>query len=384
MKYSRIPYIDGLKGIAITGVVLLHYTGGFGLTDENFQADRILSIINSSPVRIFYNGWFWLYLFLVISALIIADTYFSSGKPFHVIACVIKRYLRLLTLVLFTTVLSYILYKCSLIKVEELKLSVNSLLTYGNGTTPTLLKVLFAAGVRTFINGNNPYNQTLWFLKLELFGSTATYIFLNLFGKHTIRYFLYVVLFIPSIITGYSPFLLGVIISDIFHHKLPRSLVHGKLFMFIFLLGLFFGSYPQYSILISQKNTFYGEMAFGGQDHNIQVAQFYYIIASFFIVISVRLHTGLRNKLSCGWLTSLGKMSYSVCAIHYVIAYSFSAILFLFLSSFLSYTFAFLLTLLISFPIIISGSYLLHRHIELPGIKFSERVYVQLKKVCLP
>jgi peptidoglycan/LPS O-acetylase OafA/YrhL len=94
---NRIDYIDGLRGVAILGVVLFH------------AYDRWTSVVpygsRYSDFVIFKNGWLGVYLFFVISGFVITMT-LSRTKTF--VGFIVKRWKRLFPAMLFCSVVIYL------------------------------------------------------------------------------------------------------------------------------------------------------------------------------------------------------------------------------------------------------------------------------------
>jgi peptidoglycan/LPS O-acetylase OafA/YrhL len=369
---NRLPYLDGLKGLAIIAVVFLHYADGFYPSLEDPSTNSLHQFIAESPVRLIYNGFFSVFIFFLISSYIIGYQYFHDKKSFPLIPSIFKRYLRLVFVVLVTSTIAYLLLKFSLFRHLVLTPITHGYFQYYYTFPADFLSMLYSSFVSTFIFGANPYNIPLWFLTQEFIGSSIVFCVLYFFGKTQWRYLVYLLLLYPAWKYYYMMFLLGVVISDlqVRYEKHFNRLKNSPVLIVLLLIAIVLGSYPLAEHITSSQGNLFSMMTLGND--YILSANIYWGIAAICILICTLYFEPLQQILSTRPFTFIGKLSFTICAVHFILACSFSSALFLFLLPFASYHIAALLMFLISMPLIIVLSLLIHQYIEIPSIQFSQ------------
>ena len=112
---SRMLFLDGIRGIMAINVVLNHFIIVF-FPDMIFW-DNGANSLNSTPLQAFYNGSIAVTFFFTLSAfltsyLILQKRTFSIKD---LITRIIKRYLRLIPIVLLAVLCTYLLMRLDLL-----------------------------------------------------------------------------------------------------------------------------------------------------------------------------------------------------------------------------------------------------------------------------
>jgi peptidoglycan/LPS O-acetylase OafA/YrhL len=92
----------------------------------------------------------------------------------------------------------------------------------------------------------------------------------------------------------------------------------------------------------------------------------------------------LQNIFSSQLLIFLGKISYSLYLIHFLVISSFTCALFLFLYQVFPYVVAILISCIVSVLLLIPLSYLFYRYIDIAGVQLSKIFYNQLVNLARP
>ncbi|MFJ7729607.1 acyltransferase family protein, partial [Neobacillus sp. NPDC097160] len=238
---EKLNYLDGLRGLAAFIVVIHHYTNGFYPAYGGNE-------IAKSPISILYDGNFSVCVFFVLSGFVLSGKYFKTKNPEVLIASATKRYFRLLFPVMFSIFLAYVFLRMNLFsyKDEVAGITGSGWLASFYNFDANFVEMLKQGLYKVFLFGEASYNTNLWTIYLEFFGSFLTFAFLALFGKLKKRYFVYIILFYVFYQDYYLAFLLGVILSDIYHsEEAKKLLIKNKVLLFlIFIVSIYFGSYP--------------------------------------------------------------------------------------------------------------------------------------------
>lgn len=131
------------------------------------------------------------------------------------------------------------------------------------------------------------------------------------------------------------------------------------------------GSYPH---VIDVNNTI---CEFMKLNFSMKYSVFYHIWGAFFVMIAVLASQKLKKIFSWEPLVYIGKISFSVYIIHFIVLCSFSCYLFLKLIVYLRYYQAVFFTSILSMMIIMILSHFMHKYIDTKGIKLSKNIYLK-------
>jgi peptidoglycan/LPS O-acetylase OafA/YrhL len=120
-------------------------------------------------------------LFFVLSGFVLPLGFFRSGRTEVVVRATVKRWLRLVCLVLLAVLLSWLLFRCGLYRHREAAQLSNSawLGTFGGshpaGFTPSLRDALMEGLLFAFVREPDMYDPVLWTMHHEFIGSFVTF-----------------------------------------------------------------------------------------------------------------------------------------------------------------------------------------------------------------
>lgn len=370
MMNKKLVYLDGLRGLAALIVVFHHYILGF-------YPIYGVNKVSTSPISILYDGNFSVCVFFILSGFVLSSKFIKTKEYNVLIAGATKRYFRLLPPVFLSIFLGYLALRFSLFSNTEVaRLTGSSWLAQFYTFPPNKVEMLQQGLYRVFLNGESSYNTNLWTINIEFLGSMLTFSFLALFGKMKNRYIIYSVIFVTFYTTYYLAFFLGIFLSDLYYTKSTKILFMKNKFilLLIFLFGIYFGSFPYgpptdktiYSIL---------DFTFLKAEH----FEFYHIIGAFILIYVLLSSKLLQRVFSHKIMQFMGKISFSLYALHLFVLCSFSTFLFKVLYTHLSFKISFILMFLCSLVILLPLSYLSYKYADLPGVKLGNQVYLLLK-----
>ncbi len=374
---KKIDYLESLRGLAAFVVVIAHFVVAFypalywARPDQVHTEHGVELAISGTPLNLLYNGDFSVAIFFVLSGFVLSYKFHRDrSAPTPLIPLAVKRYVRLLVPVLFSITLAFVLLKLSLMfnhRVSVLSKSSDWLGTYWQ-FAPEPLGVLRESFFGVFFGRTSLYNSVLWTMTYEFYGSLIVYGFVALFRNQPRRPIAYVLLLIALHRTYYAAFLLGVLLSDWYCQEgnFLKSIRNRWIFAGMLLLGLFAGSYPTARTV---DGTVYSFL------QTIARPRSFHIIGAFLVMTAV-LHLGsLQRVLSKKLFVFLGKVSFSLYIVHFLIIGSLSSWLMLTLASRFSYHAAFAMTFAVSLPVIMAVSYVTYRLVDTGGIRLSQAVF---------
>jgi peptidoglycan/LPS O-acetylase OafA/YrhL len=383
----RIEYLDGLRGLAAMIVCFGHFIGAFApdLTSGDpaalfFQKYPAINFFVFSPCNILYNASLAVFIFFVLSGYVLSYPYFLGGDKKIILPGMYKRYFRLTIPVFFSCIIAYFCMTLNLFFHHKASvLAQSDFLASKYNFAPDLYNMVKFSLFDVYFNYNGKvsYNHPLWIMPIELFGSFFCLFLLLLFGSSRIRYGIYFLLLLLSPYNGWlfflSPFVLGMMLCDITTRgDKKRMLLNNKIVLLIlFATGIFLASFK------SDKIFFY--KALGNNlitDLYGSLSTFFYLNASAFLIICAISHSQfLKTFFSHRILLFLGRISFMIYLLHFIVLCSLSSFLYYILSSLgASQLICFTVTSAISIPVIILLSYVCHRFVETRSIHLSNKI----------
>ena len=386
-KVYRIEYLDGLRGLAAMIVCFGHFIGAFAPELKSadpaalfFRENPAIKFFVFSPCNILYNASLAVFIFFVLSGYVLSYPYFLSGDKKKLFPSICKRYFRLTIPVFFSCLIAYFCMTLNLFFHHQASVLVQSdFLDRGYNFVPDLYDMIRFSLFDVYFNYNSKvsYNPPLWIMPIQFFGSFFCLLLLLLFGSSRIRYGIYFLLLLLSPYNGWlfflSPFVLGMMLCDMnTRGKRNGTLLDNKIVMFLlFAMGIFLVSFK------SDKIFFY--KAF---ETNIitdlygSVSIYFYLNAGAFILICVISHSQfLKSFFSHRILLFLGRISFMIYLLHFIVLCSLSSFLYCFFYSRGASRFiCFSATAALSFPVIIMLSYVSYLFVEKRSMRLSNKI----------
>lgn len=376
---SKKEHLQSIRGVASFIVVITHYLGAFypfalfgndGLYQQRSSWEIFFSL---PPLSLISSGNFAVCMFFVLSGYVLSYKYLGENdNEISIIGDIIKRPFRLGGIVLFSTIFSSILWENNLFfntEASQITSSIPWFYKYWNSSIT--LNAITRDMTTSFFLSANKYNPPLWTIRVELIGSIFVYAFLFFFATNKYRALataFCIYYFKGNLIQG---FFFGIALADIKKHYSNNFEVLTKKYLLVsfLLLGLLFSSYPAHTSSDIVRLTFYGKLP-----KLTYIGGGYSMLGAIFLFFSIDHIKAIQTLLSHKYLVFLGRISYAMYAVHYIILGSFSSWLFIKLLHYYKYGNAFLLVFLISLIIILIISYVETVFVDEQAIRLSRNI----------
>jgi peptidoglycan/LPS O-acetylase OafA/YrhL len=332
---KRLVPLEAFRGLAAMVVLISHFFLGFApYVTGVFKGMRNDSSLVGSPFFVVFNGAAAVAFFFTLSGFVLSWSYFNDPDPRRLKLAFLKRYPRLVGLVVLTNILSYLLFKFDLyyfLPASELSKS-NWLATFTNSGWTTEFKPSFVGavsqGFTTFFTGKVYYNTNLWTMKEEFFGSLYVYMLASfivvVLGS---RYLLIAGLLFVTATMFYShammPFVVGVFFCAFCVQKKPQLSYFNALIVIgvsLYLMG-FREPIKSYAWLGFLK---------GVAPHLVETL--IQTLGSCGLILAVISNQRVFNSLNGRLFALIGKLSFPLYLIHTLVICSISSFAFLMLA----------------------------------------------------
>jgi peptidoglycan/LPS O-acetylase OafA/YrhL len=175
-KAQRLAFFDGLRGIAALGVVISHLLQHFyTLAYAPGPEDQVSRLIGSSPLSAFYNGQFSVWIFFLLSGLVLSAS--VDREYFALTATIVRRYVRLTLPILAVTFLILLVAHAHLLTTDRVVDSAPlAAALYPPDFAPSIGYWLKNALVGVYITGHSDFEDLLWTMKVEIWGSLYVFV----------------------------------------------------------------------------------------------------------------------------------------------------------------------------------------------------------------
>lgn len=374
---EKINYLDGLRGVAAINVMIMHFF--IILFPAMIYIDRMPShlgnlehIFSSTPLGLIGAGNFSVCVFFVLSGYVLTQKYFKTRDKKIIISGAVRRYIRLFVPVFAAIILSFLLASTGVFHyyIETVMISGNN--NYANywTFTPNIFDAVKQAVWGSFFTGDDTYNPVLWTMTTEFYGSMLVFAMILLLGVQRNRWTFYLAASVFFFNYYYFAFIIGMGLADIFNSKASIFKTDNKLILSVLLLsGLFLGSYPVGTVTNDSLYRFLNNGLF-------EIPKLTYHILGASMIMYVLLSSRRMKKIfSSPVPVFLGKISYSLYLIHFLIISSFTCALFLALYPVLPYWIAAFVSCFLSVLLIIPLSYLFYKYVDMAGVRLSKTFY---------
>jgi peptidoglycan/LPS O-acetylase OafA/YrhL len=368
----KFRYLDGLRGLAAFVVLLDHFTFIFLPTAVNGLGESHLGqLIYRTPLYLGISGDFAVCIFFVLSGIVLSAKFFRTGNESAVIATATKRYFRLAIPIFGSIMLAYALLKLGLIFNHQAGQLSNSPWWSAFWSFPLNgLDALYEASMGALTAGAVEYNPPLWTMQLEFFGSFLVFILLLVFGKLRNRWLVYGLLALGFWHTYYLAFILGVITCDYYFNDkaqaIQRFLSRGG-WIPLLLVSLGLGSWP----VGPTEHTL-----FAGVPEQLRVLG--HVVGAFGLIAVIIALRPLQRLLELKPIQFMGRISFSLYLMHFLVLGSYTSYLFTNLPTTMSFGFRVLITFIPTVIVTIAVAYLYAKFVDESAIRLSGVIHQRL------
>jgi len=361
---ARQRHLDSLRGIAACVVVLVHwccvyfpYTvfGSQGGYQMHKGWERLLY---TPPLSLGIAGYWAVCIFFVLSGYVLSYQYLGgSASRLKLLMAAAKRPFRLGGIVVLTVLLGGLLWDRGWVwnqEVAKITGSIPYFAEYWQGpfSWPFLLGQIAAFNV---FDVARTFNGPLWTIARELEGSLLTYLVLLFIAGWRYRLAALAALFFVFKESEYQAFIFGMIVA---HLRRNHSLDHPQPTVriaaaILFLPALFFSSFPYFTGPETLAGTVYGWMS------KPILVNSWSMLGAYLVFLATVFSPDARDLLRLKFLLYLGRISYGIYGIHFLVLGSFSSWLFLQQIPVMNYTLAVASNLVMSFAVIVGIAHLL-------------------------
>lgn len=370
---NKVRFLDGLRGLAAFMVVVHHSVLAFypalflGAGTQTHLPGEIEEKISVSIFNLLYNGNFAVCLFFVLSGFVLSYSFFRHKDPRIVTESAVKRYIRLSLPVAFSVLVAFVCLHFSLFANQEVaRISGSSWFSGFWNFSSDAQAALYEAFWGSFFSDTFEYNTVLWTISFELSGSFLVFAFLALFGTMSKRYWVYGVACIVFLQTYYLAFLLGMLLSDVAAQKKEFAKNRFYIFSFLLMLGLFLGSHLSGQ---STEGTIY---AFLHTSIFSDPSITWHVIGAFLTILALLHLPRLQKTLSSKPFLFLGRISFSMYLLHFIVLGTFTSFVFLSLQNVFSYNQSVVVSFFLSLVIILALSHWMSLWIDNASIRLSK------------
>ncbi|HWB39282.1 MAG TPA: acyltransferase [Candidatus Saccharimonadales bacterium] len=373
--------LDGLRGVAALAVVFYHYATtffpfliGYSITTRHSHFDRLFS---NTPFGLPFAGNFAVCIFFVLSGFVLSVGFFKHGRQIAtLVSSATRRYFRLMLPALGAILLAYVLMRLGLFynhqaaAISQTSVTVSQLWHFPAHLTSALFQGLYTIWFGNYSNIAS-YNNVLWTMHYELFGSFLVFMVLALFGSTKNRWLFYGILALAFVKSYYLAFIAGVAISDL-TYNLPAYKNYLKAWILwpALAVGIFLGTwtaniYPHLRTGYTHAWPFF---------EWIEAQQFAHIVGAIMLVVVV-LNSGALTRVletrACQWL---GKVSFGLYLTHYLVIGTLASYIFTRLYGADGFKAALVGSIVVTLPLTFVVAHFYTRLVDIPAIALSKRI----------
>lgn len=363
MGLNRLNYLDSARGIASIIVLFSHFFGAFVLPS-------FFSSLNNTFLHVFWDGKIAVSFFFVLSGFVLSRIYFINSSlftEFNYLSYLLKRIFRIYPVFIFVLIISFFsvnyLYNEDIIR--NLSISTPWIKYFWNEKYSIFSTI--KESILVIRLPQEPEKRLInqdWTLSIEVLVSLLVPVFITIVKKNKIWLVITALLLLRlHTVNWIIEFIVGVYIASSFDDIKQR--INSKVSIFLFII-LF--------VLISIRYLF----SFSDFLDLIIIK-----ILSILLLLLILFSKGLQKFLSNNIIVFLGKISYSLYLIHFLVILIFAPKLFQVLLNFgyFNGTIIFILVLFSILLLSIIFAFLLNKFIEKPAYKISTKFISFCKNV---
>ncbi len=297
---QKIKSIEGIRAIGWIGIYASHYRSAL-LPNAKWPINRL-------PFIHFLNSSGQVYMFFIISGIVLSLKYFTRECWNDALKDIIRRYFRLMVPILVAELAVYCLMCGGFL--YNLKaayiLGNEGYLGIFNDFQPNLLSCLLESSFGVFLLQSSKYIGPLWMMTYEFLGSLLVIAALSILKKSKWRWLFYTV-FLLAYKGYYSLFIVGMMIADLYVNVLDDIRWSSSVWTTVSMIG--------YLVM----STVYFVRT---EEDQILLYVFYFGCVVFFI--GMMRSSVLEKLLGNTRMEKIGGLSFSAFLLHWPIIESFT------------------------------------------------------------
>lgn len=307
---NRAGFLDGIRGWAAVIVLLDHIMVQF--------LSKINPAFNSVYYRFFTDGGLAVYVFFVLSGYALSISFIKNNDTLILTELALRRYIRLTIPILASSCIAYLLMKYHLFFNVTAASLINDKFWLGTHYLfdPSFYKMLKFSLLEVYFrySGLTTYNENLWTMQYELYGSFIVFALLALVYKLKRKWLIYLIMLfaLDKICQPLESFMLGILLAEISQFDFVKKQRDSLLFFLLGAVFLSFGAYASYAL----RNLY-------------DPRHLSYFAASivFATVLSKKISDLFENKIS----RFLGSISFPLYLTHVIVICSLSSFVYIYL-----------------------------------------------------
>ncbi len=331
VKKQEIRWITGVKGCCCITVVLLHLLACLFPAAHNggvkyLPITGMYNYIQLTPINIFFNGSFAVYIFWTLSAFLLTRSYYNNPNGKMLVRKNVSKFLRISSSVIIVSCVAFLLLKCGMyFHLQAGELIENSFWTnerdYSNFGIYELITELIWKN--WFVN--SIMIPPLWTLRFEFVGSiVVSMLLVTEQGKNKrLLLFLSVLLLGGGSLVVYICFFSGMLLAHIYEKENENH--WGILF---FGIGVIMGAYPPTGIPVDGMYHYIYKYIISNYNiltNSVSGVIAWYVISAFLILFGIIKSKQLMKMLSNRLFHFLGSISIYIYICHIPVIWSIGA-----------------------------------------------------------
>ncbi|GAA4384077.1 acyltransferase [Hymenobacter koreensis] len=377
-----------MRGLAALTILVNHYLTAFYptmLTGEAAKAHVVQwpgaeVAMAASPLNLLRSNGVGVCVFFVLSGFVLSEAYFARPGALGLQAQAARRYVRLMLPVAVSALLGFVGLRLGwFLNDEVVATSGAAWFSRFWQTQPSVLQFAKDVVVDIPLSGEPAYNPVLWTLHLELMGSFLVFALLAFFASARRRGLIYAVTVLLISLSTWSfylvAFVVGLALNDYRRHGPRWNAARNRGFVTAALVLGFvvLGSFPtSYFVAWADSPYRWLKLPFLSLD---RTEELFHIAAAALLLAALLSSGGLRRAFQARWLLFLGRISFALYLLHFLVLGSVSAAVFLALQKHFSYHLSFGLMVLVSWPVLVLASMAMNRWVIRPSNRLSRYLY---------
>ncbi len=392
---SHFDYLDGVRGIAAFSVTLHHFfyaflpaliwgaAGNKGLIFPQFEM-----AIAQTPLNILWSGDYAVMVFFVMSAFVLTYRFFRDqhdpnfSRVSFLTSATLRRYPRLVLPIFAASLIVLLVMQMGGLfhqQAAQYSLSFEWLALQWHTPNAGLLDVLRNTFLEVPFTPEPRYNNVLWTICIEFYGSLLAFAMVAVLGRQSWRAWAYVALGFYFGNSPYLCFVMGVALADFMYApgaaKARAFLSRPAAYWTLAIVGLYLGSFPKG---IDASQNFWFSWLYWLDGGSMPNAQWTHNWGALFLLIAVLHAPSWQAILSRQPWRWLGRISFSMYLMHGLFLGSICSWLIVTLVPSIGYAAAFVMTFAVYLLVVFVSSHFFAKYIDETSIKISRQAYTPL------